>query len=168
MTRDEIVAVINAVASGELVSDHLRTGQRRMAFYTALERDPQLQELYTVARASRAEELADEVVRVADDPELEPARARNMVDARRWLASKLRPQVYGDRLDVNVQQSVDISVALKEARSRVRLPDRYPRSIPTPVIPLQVADAGDGSSDADSEGDAEAPLGGTRAIDPYR
>jgi hypothetical protein len=45
---------------------------------------------------------------------------RVQVDARKWVASKLKPKVYGDRLDVSVTDTrISVLDALKEAKQRV-------------------------------------------------
>jgi hypothetical protein len=42
------------------------------------------------------------------------------VDARKWVASKLKPKVYGDRIDVAVTDNrISVMDALKEAKQRV-------------------------------------------------
>lgn len=52
---------------------------------------------YTRAMEARADSHADDLVDIADDPELEPNDKKVRIDARKWVASKLRPKVYGDR-----------------------------------------------------------------------
>lgn len=52
---------------------------------------------YTRAREAQAEALADEITQIADE-EPDPARARVRVDARKWVASKLKPKKYGDKV----------------------------------------------------------------------
>jgi hypothetical protein len=44
------------------------------------------------AEVAKAEGLADEVIRIADDDERQAAQARNAMEARKWLASKLSEQ----------------------------------------------------------------------------
>jgi hypothetical protein len=42
------------------------------------------------------------------------------VDARKWVASKLKPKVYGDRIDVAVTDNrISVMDALKDAKQRV-------------------------------------------------
>jgi hypothetical protein len=42
------------------------------------------------------------------------------VDARKWVASKLKPKTYGDRIDVAVTDNrISVMDALKEAKQRV-------------------------------------------------
>lgn len=52
---------------------------------------------YARAREDQAESLADEVMDTALNKELEPNDRRVRVDALKWLASKRKPKVYGDR-----------------------------------------------------------------------
>ncbi len=45
---------------------------------------------------------------------------RVRIDTRRWAASKLRPRVYGERLDLTVDQPrISVLEALKMAQQRV-------------------------------------------------
>lgn len=60
--------------------------------------------LYARAFQHRADRLADEIVEIADaangKSNSEVYKAKLRVDARKWVASKLLPERYGDRLDV--------------------------------------------------------------------
>lgn len=73
-------------------------------------------ELYARAREDRSDRLADEIVAISDDSKsdtyIDPvtgqervdqevvARARLRVDARKWVAAKLKPRLYGDKVAV--------------------------------------------------------------------
>lgn len=57
---------------------------------------------YARAREDQAETMADDIVSIADgdgveDTAIATARDRLRVDARKWVASKLKPKKYGDR-----------------------------------------------------------------------
>jgi hypothetical protein len=84
-----------------------------------LGKHPAFVEQYTRAREEQAESHADEIVDIADaTPEFEEIRDRegnivdmklhsayvqwqkNRIDARKWVASKLKPKKYGDRIAV--------------------------------------------------------------------
>lgn len=58
---------------------------------------PEFAEQYAHARDAQADALADEIVDIADTEE-DAAKARVRVDARKWVASKLKPKRYGDRV----------------------------------------------------------------------
>lgn len=57
----------------------------------------EFREQYALARAAQADTYADEIVDIADS-EGDPAKARVRVDARKWVASKLKPKAYGDKV----------------------------------------------------------------------
>jgi hypothetical protein len=89
-----------------------------MDFFAAIKRDAALFDNYALARESRVELLVEELIEIADT-EPDPNRARVMIDTRKWYASKMRPDKYGERLDVSVSGSVDIRGALEDAKRRV-------------------------------------------------
>lgn len=59
---------------------------------------------YARAREEQADYYADKIIEIADEAE-DPQKARVQIDARKWVASKLKPKVYGDR----IQQDVTIN-----------------------------------------------------------
>jgi hypothetical protein len=66
--------------------------------YKWLTRVPEFAEQYAHARESQADTMADEIVDIADgDPDGDPQRDRLRVDARKWVAAKLKPKKYGDK-----------------------------------------------------------------------
>ena len=81
---------------------------------------------YARAREEQAEALADEIVSIADEQEatvrthdgmtevtfdsVAVARNRLRVDARKWVASKLKPKKYGDKLDIDQKVSGELKV----------------------------------------------------------
>lgn len=81
--------------------------------------DPKLSELFARALAAGADARADDIIDIADtDPD--PQRARNRIDARKWNAAKARPEKYGERIDLNVNQKLDIKGARTAALDRLR------------------------------------------------
>ncbi len=63
---------------------------------TWLERHPSFRSAYERAREIEADVLADEVVDIADEDAGDGATAAKLrVDARKWLAAKLKPATYG-------------------------------------------------------------------------
>lgn len=51
---------------------------------------------YARAIAARTEAQAEEIVEIADRTDLTADNKRVMIDARKWVASKLLPRKYGD------------------------------------------------------------------------
>jgi hypothetical protein len=95
-----------------------------------LRNSPEFRTMYEKAVESRADRLAEEIIELADQqiPDgLEGPMAsawvqqkRMQVDARKWVASKLKPKTYGDRIDVAVTDNrISVMDALKEAKQRV-------------------------------------------------
>ena len=67
-----------------------------------LSKYPEFSEQYAHAREAQADLLADEIISIADEPVLfaeQVARNRLRVDARKWMAGKLRPKRYGDKVE---------------------------------------------------------------------
>lgn len=94
---------------------------KKSGFYNGLDEYPDLQTIYLRAQQAAADSDVDEIKDIADnDPDSQ--RARNRIDARKWIASKRNPAIYGDRIDLNVNQVIDIGTALAEARKRAMLP----------------------------------------------
>ncbi len=111
---------------GDEICDRLTNGQslRRIALdgympaastiFKWLAENPAFAEQYARAREAQADTLADEIVDIADDSERDTittedgreivdtewiSRSKLRVDARKWVASKLKPKKYGDKLD---------------------------------------------------------------------
>lgn len=77
---------------------------------------PEFAAMYALAKEEQGDFLAQEIVAIADhadgdfvkneegelayNPE-HVQRSKLRVDARKWVASKLKPKVYGDKLDLN-------------------------------------------------------------------
>lgn len=88
----------------------------RSTVYLWLARHPEFTDMYARAREEQADTLADEIVHIADSPmlgvktktngdgEVETTEGdmiehrRLQVDARKWVAAKLKPKKYGDKV----------------------------------------------------------------------
>lgn len=55
---------------------------------------------FDAARREGAHALADDMQQIADDPNDDPNSRRIRVDTRKWIASKMLPKVYGDKVAV--------------------------------------------------------------------
>lgn len=127
--------IIDAVLNGASLREAVKNeGIPLFTFHAALSRDRELSRRYSLAQEFRGDVLADEIISIADTDE-DAARARNRIEARKWLASKFNKR-YGDRLELNVSQSLDISATLLEAKARSALPVRDQLQ----VIDAQVVD----------------------------
>ena len=61
---------------------------------------PSLQERYAHAKERQADYIAFDTLRISRE-ESNPNKARNMIQANQWVASKLSPKKYGDKLELN-------------------------------------------------------------------
>jgi hypothetical protein len=86
--------------------------------------------MYDKAVEDRADKLAEEIIELSDaempeglkGPEASAwvQQKRLQVDARKWVASKLKPRTYGDKIDVSVTDArISVIDAITEAQSRV-------------------------------------------------
>jgi len=125
--------IVDKVSAGKSVSTVLREPgyPTWTSFQSMLASDDRLRTGYEKAVQDRADRMADEILELSDEqmPEgLEGAMAsawvqqkRMQVDARKWIASKLKPRTYGDRIDMTVRdERISVLDALEQAQSRVK------------------------------------------------
>jgi hypothetical protein len=125
-------AILDAIASGQSLSSILR--REGMPSYSwaklQLRSDPELRKQYDQALEDRGDRLAEELVELAftklpDDLDGRAQSAwvqhlRVKIDVLKWTASKLRPRVYGERIDVSVTNTqISITQALELAEKRI-------------------------------------------------
>ena len=96
--------------------------------------DKAFSDQYARAREAQADALADEIVYIADTPQVGQttvskatglevteadmiAHRRLQVDARKWMAGKLAPKKYGDKQEIDL----NVTDALAERLARARL-----------------------------------------------
>lgn len=78
-----------------------------------LSKYPEFLDQYARAREAQADYLVDEIIGIADEPVLsseQVAQNRLRVDARKWLAAKLRPRKYGDRIEHEIGSRTGASI----------------------------------------------------------
>lgn len=71
----------------------------RSTVHLWLANDKAFSDRYEVARQIQADTYADEMEDIARTEE-DVQRARLIIDTRKWVASKLKPKKYGDKMDV--------------------------------------------------------------------
>ncbi|WP_181315847.1 terminase small subunit protein [Rhizobium sp. JAB6] len=93
---------------------------------------PDFRDQYARAREAQADALFDEILDIADTPitgektkvdkdgnVIEMTKAdmiehrRLQIEARKWMAGKLRPKVYGDKLDIDLNSKVNFVINAK-------------------------------------------------------
>ncbi len=136
--------VLQHIADGASLTSALKRLQPSPSYWWAkdqIRRNPELRNRYQEAVEDRADRLAEELLELADSPIPQgldgPGKSawvqklRLQVDTRKWIACKLKPRQYGERVDVEVKQaSMSITAALAEAEARViRAKSTEPRSL---------------------------------------
>lgn len=80
---------------------------------------------YTRAKEEQADYLAEEIIEIADDSSNDTkegmygpmedkewtSRSKLRVEARKWVASKLKPKKYGDKLELNQNANVNLNLS---------------------------------------------------------
>jgi len=119
VAQESIDVLCDHVVSGGHLAEFCRA---RSFSYTRmlrwLEAEPSRAEMYARARETRSDLLAEEIVAISDEAEVSAkhdgedvrlaldaaavARNRLRVDARKWIAAKLKPRVYGDKTTTEV------------------------------------------------------------------
>ena len=104
--------ICERLAEGESMRSILRDAHMpaSSSVYKWLRFVPDFAEQYARAREDQADTIADQTVWIADTEE-DPQRARVRIDARKWYAGKLRPKVYGDRIDHEHKGTINVLVA---------------------------------------------------------
>lgn len=59
---------------------------------------PEFLERYARAKEDQADAFAEEMLDLADDDTVDTNRSRLQIDTRKWLAMKLKPKKYGERI----------------------------------------------------------------------
>ena len=81
-----------------------------------LEKDEALRNQYARAREHQADHEFDEIKAIADLASVEDVQvARLRVDTRKWRAGKLRPKVYGDKVDLSGNVGFTITISGDDA-----------------------------------------------------
>lgn len=130
--------ILERIAAGESVAqicvDEDMPSQR--AFYNWLNKDEELVQKYARARETQADAIFDEILQIADEARNDwmerhgeddagwqangehIQRSKLRIDARKWVASKLAPKKYGDRMAVD--HTVSVGLADRFARAEKR------------------------------------------------
>jgi hypothetical protein len=126
--------LIDRISDGRSLSSVLREDDMPVwsTVQLRIEQDEKFKAKYEKAIQDRADRLADDIMDLADETMPEHLQGpgasawvqqkRLQVDARKWIASKLKPRTYGDRLDVSVSDNrISVLGALEQAQQRVAL-----------------------------------------------
>lgn len=107
-------SLVSICASGEKVGDIKVPGYTTVMRWR--EEDEDFREKYARAREDQADFHADKIVDIADTA-TDANVARLQIDARKWAAGKLKPKVYGDRLQLDADMRVNLTDEQLNARA---------------------------------------------------
>ena len=125
-TEDIAAQICDLIAKGQSsreVAKELGISDR--VIFKWLDQQPSFVQQYARAREAQADHYFDEIVSIADELEIDAtykgeevsldvssssvARNRLRVDARKWVASKLAPKKYGEKVDVALSGGVEVT-----------------------------------------------------------
>ncbi len=119
----ELIAeeILSRYADGETLSDICKDKNmpKRNTVYRWRSDYPDFGEAYTLALEQHVDALVDEAGQIVDT-ELNPQLAKVRADHRRWLASRLNRNKYGDKIEINQNVTLDIAPQLIEAQKRLQ------------------------------------------------
>lgn len=98
-TDDVAAAICERMADGESLRSICRDDAMpsKSSVFKWLGQHQSFADQYARALESRADSHADDLIDIADDPALDPNDKRVRIDARKWVAARLRPKVYGEK-----------------------------------------------------------------------
>lgn len=119
-TQNEADRICAWIAEGRSLKSYCRLEGRSMeTVYRWLREQRDFRERYARAHDDRADSLADEIVDIADDAafgtmeQIQAARLR--VDARKWVASKLKPLRWGEYQPVAAKTNITFNLGIRPA-----------------------------------------------------
>ncbi len=115
----------------------------RDSVYAWMREREDFSDMYARAREERADLLAAEILEIADTPctnQVEVAQQRNRLDTRKWLASKLAPRKYGDRVEHDMKGGINFQPAVLVQIGSVDMPPRTISGDPHNTLPGTLPD----------------------------
>lgn len=122
--------IFGRIAKGESLVDICEDDwlPSRSTVHKRLADDPAFADRYARAREAQADTIFDEILQIADDARNDwmerrgeddagwvangehIQRSRLRIEARKWMAGKLRPKVYGEKLELDGKVGLTVSV----------------------------------------------------------
>lgn len=130
-TEEIAASICERIANGDSAKEACKALKvNEGTLYEWLKKDAAFQERYAHARERQADKYASEIVAIADELQVEAhyqgedvkldvssasvARNRLRVDARKWVASKLAPKKYGEKLEVAGDAESPLTVVVRK------------------------------------------------------
>jgi len=121
ITPDRIKLVLSRVDAKTDIFDAIRKERLSPnAFFLALGKDAELNTFYQIQRKVVIEELLEgaRALMMEAEGKIELDKYKANLAFYQWKAEKLIPEAYGNRVQIDVNKTVDIRGALEEAKAR--------------------------------------------------
>jgi hypothetical protein len=130
LTKDQLLEMIATGWTVRRIAEHASTltGQAISHYYIVKTLQSYGDE-YQEAKKQQARLQAERVADIADKVEegkLDPASARVAAENRRWVASKLDPSTYGDKVAMDVQLTDVTAMHLQAMRDAMKIVETIP------------------------------------------
>lgn len=132
-SEDVALIICDRLADGESLKAICEDGDMpaRSTVFKWLAENKQFSDMYARAREEQADAIFDEIIAIADTPMIgEKTKTdkdgnvevqtgdmiehrRLQVDARKWMAGKLRPKKYGEKLELSGDQESPLVIKVK-------------------------------------------------------
>lgn len=116
-TNELIDEMLERIADGESLRSICRDDHmpNKATVFRWLTEDAEFNDQYAKARESQADSFVDDMLEIVDDTKLQSdpslaAVARLRLDARKWIASKLKSKSYGDKVQQEVSGDLGLTV----------------------------------------------------------
>jgi hypothetical protein len=109
--------ICNEIATSDsgLMEICKKHGTTSRSFYRWISENEDLRHKYTCAREEQAEFLADQIIKISNGEGKDDTafvgknfidRDRLKVEARKWIAAKLKPKKYGDKIEQETKLTI--------------------------------------------------------------
>lgn len=124
LSKDQLLDMVATGWTQQRIADHVSSlAGKPISTYYVCRTLQSFGEEYQEAKRAQARYQAERVADIADKVEegkLDPASARVAADNRRWVASKLDPGTYGDKVAMDVQVTNVAEMHLNAMRDAMR------------------------------------------------
>jgi len=138
-TEEEAQALCEWITNGRSLSSWCRqAGRSAFIVYGWMRSEPDFARRYAQAHEDRTDTMADDIIEIADqvagtDNIAAVQAAKLRIETRKWIASKLKPQKYGEKQLVETSGQVTFQLGVPN-----RTIDITPAS---PVLPRSTSDS---------------------------
>jgi len=113
-------ALLKYIASGKPANRWMKKHSiPNSQLYNTLRHCPTFRNLYACAREQQAGSYIDDMMSIVDNVNEDPASRRVRADARKWAASKIDPDRWGERMTIESDIKVSLIEHLQEITKNV-------------------------------------------------